>query len=274
MTRQEMYQEAMAKAFDNFFEMYINPEVERRQQEGQLPKPTDLRAAQILFFPDRRPTQVRINSEVKALAERTFKPGVAQRTPGDAVFAHEIESLRVVGLAADDDPNCGHATFIRIGQRWSWAFDLRYNKGHARKHLAAASEFYQCAEFALNGSNWIAFVENLFSCAELLAKAMVMCLYDLRIMETASHKRIHSQFNLFARPELGNVAEDQRRTFNRLCKLRYATRYLEKDPAIAEEEARQMLDTVSDMMEEIRRVSAPALTRDAGSSSENVSDRE
>lgn len=39
------------RVFNQFLDIWITPEVMRRQQLGELPKPLDFRAAQILFFP-------------------------------------------------------------------------------------------------------------------------------------------------------------------------------------------------------------------------------
>jgi len=50
---------------EQFFELWINPEIERRQKAGSLPKNFALYAAQVIMNFD-APTEVRLNEEVKA----------------------------------------------------------------------------------------------------------------------------------------------------------------------------------------------------------------
>ncbi len=57
-------------------EIFISPEVSRRQEAGELPKPLELHAAQIIFYPDGRKPEVRINSEAKVIGKVKLKLGV------------------------------------------------------------------------------------------------------------------------------------------------------------------------------------------------------
>jgi len=63
--------EIARNASKHFMDIFITPEVMRRQAIGELPQPVDLRAAQIIFYPDGKKPTVRINSEVK-LSVRSF----------------------------------------------------------------------------------------------------------------------------------------------------------------------------------------------------------
>ena len=57
------------KASKNLLDVFVTPEVTRRQERGELPRPLDLRAAQIIFYADGRKPLIRINEEVKAIAK-------------------------------------------------------------------------------------------------------------------------------------------------------------------------------------------------------------
>ena len=80
------------KAFQNFFDVFITPEVVRRQDVGELPKLLDLHAAQIIFYPDGRKPEIRINSEVNVIAKIKLKPDV-NKNVNDTIFVDEIGSI-------------------------------------------------------------------------------------------------------------------------------------------------------------------------------------
>ena len=246
------YEELYRKASDHILEIYILPEVQRRQEKGKLETPVDLYAAQVIFYPDNRKPEIRINSEVRALAKMKLKPGISKE-PGDPVREDELEGLEELQLAKNEDPDCGHATLLKLNDKWLLAFDFIYNKGLSKKHIQAAEQFIEVAEFSLGKGLWSAFVDNLFSAAELSAKATLLALMsDARFREKATHKAVHRRYNRFA--HLGNVAPKCAEAFNKLSRLRYPARYLETDFAISEDEASSLLQTVRQMIEETNRV--------------------
>lgn len=237
------------RVFTQFMDIFITPEVSRRQEEGKLEKPLDLRAAQIIFFPDDRKPQVRINSEVRAIAKAKYKPGITKKV-GEPLYEHELEGLEEIKLTDEDDPNCGHATLMRIAGEWVIAFDFRRNKALSKRHIDKAEEFYVSSEFCLGQKKWSPFVDNLFSAAELAAKSILLSMADPNFRNKASHRAIHSKYNQFAR--LGNVEPVYRDTFNKLSRLRYPARYLKGPVSITESEARKILDIIKRMIEDAR----------------------
>jgi uncharacterized protein (UPF0332 family) len=239
------------KVFEQFMDLFVTPEVKRRQETGELGKPLDLRAAQIIFFSDGRKPQVRINSEVKAIGKKMkLKPGIFKKA-GDPIFEHELEGLKEINLTEEDDPDCGHATLLRIGGRWIIAFDFRYNKSLSKRHIKTAEQFYEATEFSLNQRNWSAFIDNLFSAAELLAKSILLSMPNPKFRKKATHKAIQARYNRFA--DLGNVEAVYRETFNKLSGLRDRARYLKGDISISEEGARRLLVIIKNMMEDAAR---------------------
>ncbi len=251
MENQEQSNEFGNRVFQQFMDLFVNPEVRNRQEAGELPKPLDLRAAQIIFFADGRKPQVRINKEIRAIAKVKFKEGIS-KNPGDPLFAHEIEGLEEINLTDDDDPDSGHATLIKINDRWTIAFDFRYYKGVARNHIQAASEFYEAAEFSYCKKNWSAFVDNLFSCAELLAKVILLIFPSQELAKRAAlakkatHRLIQQKYNEFA--DLGNVDETHRSVLNKLSGWRANARYLRGHVPISEDKAVELLNIVKDML--------------------------
>ena len=246
MEKYEQNNEFGRRVFEQFMDLFVNPEVNRRQGAGELEKPLDLRAAQILFFSDGRKPKVRINSEVRAIGKVQFKPGISKKA-GEPVFEHELEGLEAINLTEGDDPDCGHATLVKIGGRWTITFDFRYNKKLSRKHINTAKQFYEAAGFSFKQKNWSAFVDSLFSAAELLARSILLSRPDPQFRKKATHKAIQIRYNRFA--DLGNVEEAHRETLNKLSGLRDRARYLKGDVSISEDEARRFLDIVNNMME-------------------------
>lgn len=231
--------------FNNLMEVFVLPNIKRRQEKGELPDPLHLMAAQVLIYPDERPTEVRVNEEVRAIAEMKLKPDV-EVMPGDPIYTHQLESVSNFRLTEDDDPDCGYIILLQIEGRWTGNFNFIYNRGLSQKHIKAARQFFETAKYALEKRYWPVFVDTLFSASELAVKALMMGHHaDLR--HAKKHNRVHSVFNQFAR--MGNVEEEQRDTFNQLSQLRPTARYLHKDVEFNEAEAQQMLETVREMIE-------------------------
>jgi uncharacterized protein (UPF0332 family) len=239
------------RVIQNIMDIFISPEVQRRQNMGELPKPLDLLAAQVILFPDERKPLVRINSEVRAIAKVKYKPGITKKK-GDTIYDNEIEGIGNVKLGPDDDPDCGHIFLYRLGGGIFLHFDFRRNKALATQHVERAREFHHVADHSLRRGNLSAFVDNAFSAAELSAKAVLLVMYDYEpsLRVKAKHTAIHARYNRFA--NLGNVMPEYKKTFNRLSGLREAARYLKRPLSIAEEEAHEMLDVVGKMIEDAK----------------------
>src|SRR6185436_18074524 len=117
------WEEITRNASKQFMDTFITPEVMRRQESGELPRPLDLRAAQIIFYPDGKKPAIRINSEVKAIGKMKLKPGI-EKDYGDAVYENELEGLEELMLTDEDDPDAGHVTILKLNGTWIMAFDF------------------------------------------------------------------------------------------------------------------------------------------------------
>lgn len=240
--------ELFGNAVRQFMDIFVTPEVTRRQEKGELPRPLELRAAQIIFYADGRRPEVRINSEVKAIGEMKLKDGISKNT-GDPVYENELDGLEDIALTQDDDPDCGHATLLQFNGVWFLAFDFIYNKALAKRHIEGAKQFIEAAEYSLTRKHWRAYVDNLFSAAELLAKAVLLAYWsDPRFRRKPSHEIIHSRYNKFA--HLGNVDSFHAQVFNRLSRMRYPARYAGSDFALSEDEAGELLAGTKSMLQE------------------------
>ena len=123
------------KTWENMFhqvmDLWITPEVKRRQEQGLLPKPLNLWVAQVVFFADGRPHQIRINEEVKVVFRVKLKKGVS-KLKGEAIYSDEVELYDLTRLPESENQDCGHITLNRVGDAWHISFDLRYNKQISR----------------------------------------------------------------------------------------------------------------------------------------------
>jgi uncharacterized protein (UPF0332 family) len=206
------------------FQLWIMPEIRRR---GQLPGangPIVLRAAQVILFPDARPVQVRLNDEVRAIVTAEWKPGVTKRL-GDPVYAHEVAAVRHLQAQGQEDTDCGHLTVLLSGGQWLCSFDFRYNRQMASKLLSAAEEFLASASESRLAGRIHPAIDNLYSAAELAAKAEVVAAFP-RESDARSHKQVQNRFNMLCRD--GNIDADQGKTFNGLVEARLRARYVEK----------------------------------------------
>ena len=94
------------------FSLWILPEIQRRTDEGALPPNFQLLAAQIVFWPDGRPLEVRFNTEVRC----TF---VVEPT---ADLIAEVDKLigldeinRIVEIHPPvEEADAGHVTILRL----------------------------------------------------------------------------------------------------------------------------------------------------------------
>jgi uncharacterized protein (UPF0332 family) len=232
--------------FKQIMDLWVTPEVVRRQASGSIPKPYDLIAAQVLFHTDGRPNEIRLNEEVRAIGKIRFKNGVLKKK-GDPVYAHEVDSYESFSLPDSEDPNCGHITLMRLGDQWSLAFDFLYNKKIAGEHLSAAKQFVSAAKKALIDNHMRVLVDTCFSAAELTAKALLLTTPLPGENKRMSHGRIHARYNLEAK--LGNVNVSHKDAFNRLTALRNSARYLNGKLVLDENEARDLVQSVEEAIE-------------------------
>lgn len=242
------------RVFNQFLDIWITPEVMRRQELGELPKPLDLRAAQILFYPDDRQPEVRINSEVKLRAEPVLRAGVSM-VSGQLIYEHEIERIDKFWLSEEDDQDCGFAVVFRLQDTWELYFDFRYNKELAQRHLHLAEQFLETAQYAHEKDLEAPFIDNLFSAAELAAKAILLP-HHLMMRTNKRHDRVQKFFSDFA--DLGNIEMTYKETFNKLRSLRNPARYADLDTEInvSKEEKENMLDQVKEMLKTARSMIA------------------
>lgn len=174
-----------------------------------------------------------------------LKDGIS-KAAGDPVYEHELEELPTIYLPVSEDPNCGHFTMILMQGVWRAGFDFKYNKKILRDLIAAAEEFFQTAEHALANNRLRAAIDNLFSSAELAAKAYVIGTPTSRQPAIKSHSQVHSRFNLLSKQGLVNNV--YRETFNALADARNNARYVRTDEMNALAEIQKWTEDIRELI--------------------------
>lgn len=234
--------------FKQMLDVFITPEVVRRQDAGLLPKPLDLHRAQIVCYPDGRPNDIRINDEVRALLKVRVTREVS---PGSPVYVSDFDAIESIKLGDSDDPDAGHITMFRRsnGTAWFIAFDFIYNRALAQGHLKTGGQFLTAARRAKEEGAWSVCVDNLFSAAELASKAFLLTMPDPEFRKKTNHKTIQSRINQQAR--LGNLSTEFRSVFNSLASMRYDARYLGPPMELPVERADSMIAIVETFFEQM-----------------------
>ena len=201
-----------------FLDLFVVPEIQRRREEG-AEHPLHLHLAQIIFYPDGRLNEVRLNDEVNIRVKVKLR-GDLQRnsTVGDSVEWSDIESFERMELTEGDDPNCGHATLFHHNGGWHVSFDFRYNKELSRSHLLAAKQFLSAAQHAKDNQYWAVFIDVLCSASELTAKAFLLGMPGEGIINARSHDAVKTQANWHRK--LGNLPDTYVGSLNRVWGLR------------------------------------------------------
>ncbi len=225
-------------------DIWITPEVKRRQEKGNLPKPLALQAAQIIFHSDGKPDEIRINDEVKINVQAKIKKNVKKQI-GEPIYLHETEKIENLNLREDEDPNACHISLCKFGNKWILAFDSIYNKGDAKNFIRVSKQFLDTAKYAAKQKNLNSFIDNAFSSVELAAKAFIVTIPSKQ-NKSMNHKRIHVQYNLHHK--LGNINSKYCDTLNKLRENRSSARYDGREIELEENEISALLKIIEDMI--------------------------
>jgi hypothetical protein len=237
-------EEGQRRFLQQAFSLWILPEIQRRTDEGALPPNFQLLAAQIVFWPDGRPLEVRFNTEVRC----TF---VVEPT---ADLIAEVDKLigldeinRIVEIHPPvEEADAGHVTILRLRDSWSFTFDFTYNNARVAQTLKAAEDFLFTAHAAAKQRRYRPFIDALFSAVELMAKALLLSAPGRDALEW-NHKKIAVRLNLRRK---GNVIGGAfAPLLNDLAELRRSARYSCDDFRIEPDEVQRLRNRANEMLE-------------------------
>jgi len=224
------------------FDLWINPEIERRRKAGRLARNFGLHAAQVIMNVDADAPDVRLNEEVRAVLKVRANRRIEK---GEALTAADFNDIEGIELT-DVDPNAGHLTLLLHKGFWHLEFDFRYNAARISEHVKAAEEFLGGASHALGQRDLRVFVDNLFSAVELAAKGLLLMQPDKSVLVARRHQAISAKYNLWSK--LGNTERRFADLLNRLPDLRSSARYVRGDLGLTTDEATVMLAVAEDML--------------------------
>jgi len=230
-------------------EHYLNswavPEIQQRKQDGRLPADFSvehLQAVQVILNPEEQP-RVKLDEEVRFQIVEDVAFGVTESGALDPTDVQRREQLELT----DDDANAEHLTFIRRGGIWHFTFGFQRNAQRIRHFIEAAREFLMCATWAHEQGYSRAFVDNLFSAVELLAKALLLIkATDLEVMRASSHRFSAARLNLVRKE--GRVPDAFVDLFNRLSNKRSQARYEPAPFTLDRSDADSMLATAKEAL--------------------------
>ncbi len=234
------------RTLQQVFELWVMPEVQRRQSAGELPPTFQLWSAQVVFEVD-APVKVRLNKEVRTMMKVRATRAVAK---GEAVDMSDFSEIVSIELT-ENDPNAGHITIIAHQGTWYLTWDTRYNAQRIATAIATATEFVESAEDNLKAAppRFRPFTENLFSAVELLAKAVLLQLPDKKFLSSKTHGIIKSSFNQWS--NLGNIEPDFATLLNELKSMRAGARYSLNAWELPVEKAQSLLVRTEKMLADV-----------------------
>src|SRR5271157_798341 len=117
-----MTSEFAQKLMKDIFEKYVQPEVDSRQRDG-IPVDGEVWAAQVIFEPNETGPRIRLNREVRLVAQSVGSTEVKDYVQ---LYDSGCRAFASVNLAADE-LNMRHMTLYQIGltSHWKIMFSLR-----------------------------------------------------------------------------------------------------------------------------------------------------
>jgi HEPN domain-containing protein len=236
-------EEGGSRLFNQAWELWFGPEIERRREAGQLPEPLVLSRMQVIFTDARLP-EVRLNQEAHAqMIARINRPVQL----GEEVLLDELTEIQAVQLT-DRDPNAAHLTFFRQGGCWHLAFDGRRNAERSRQHLARAREYLDSAARDLKAKAIAPMCDLLWGAVEIMVKAELQQ-FDKEIAVGQDHKLRLVRYQQWAK--LGNAKRQYAELLLHLSRLRKRARYLEPGPLPSRRKAEEMLGKAEEMFADL-----------------------
>ena len=213
-------EEGQQRFLQQAFTLWVAPEIQRRSDNGLLPSNFEFLAAQIVFWPDGRPLEVRLNDEVRCSfvvePTRDIVPELDKLIGLDDI--NRVIEMRPPTEEAD----AGHVTILRLRESWCFTFDFTYNNSRVANTVKAAREFLIVAHECAEKGRHRPFVDALFSAVELMAKSLMLCSPGPDSLHW-SHNKINRQLNLRRKDNI--VGGDFSGLLNELARLRGLARY-------------------------------------------------
>lgn len=203
---------------NQFFELWINPEVTLRQEAKELPEDFILKKAQVIFSLVGKPI-IRINDEVKVIAKAKINRSVKK---GEAIFEKDVSEIKELKLV-EEDTDFGHITIVRFRDSWVIGFNFLYQLENSKSLYDLGLEFLDSSRVNFHNGNWRSAIECLSVAAENLAKAKIYLYPDWEIRKSRKHGTVWAKVNQYHKSNL--ISSSTKDTFNGLMQCRDLARY-------------------------------------------------
>jgi hypothetical protein len=226
--------EFAATTIDHVFEIWIWPEVQRRNLSLSR---TQIRKALVELAPGKAP-RILLNDEAELVAGFVPKRTIAE---GEEVTLGDIDritDIRPLSVGADS----GWLVFARIASQEIVTFDFRYNRAKALEIIKRAREFLTIAKVAADTSAAVA-LDLMFSAAELAVHSQMMTLQS----EVSNHQERARWLTQWARN--GNAPGSYSELLYNLADLRSSARYGEGQLRMHPRRLPNILHTVEEMIQ-------------------------
>ncbi|WP_306209584.1 hypothetical protein [Actinoplanes sp. RD1] len=227
-------------------EIYILPELTRRGTPGGL---GEVRKALAILPPD-SPPRISLDNEVefKATGVRVSSAAVGANSKATLDDILDIDTFE----PADDVGDSGWVGLIRLSNGSVLiAFDFRYNKDKAVRHIALSESYLASArEAASSGRDEVA-LDTMHTAAENAATALMHLSMDHETPGSGRRRgRMHGKRDewLHKHSSLGNLDQEISRSFGRLLSLRASARYGEPALELKDNEVAELLESVEKLV--------------------------
>jgi hypothetical protein len=237
----EAESEFAQNAFQSMFDVFWNPEIERR---GGLEATGPLRKA-LAIMRTGRPVEVLLNDEADLVASASTTRPIERGDPIDADDIGEVSDLRPLRI----DEDAGWIAFVVLPNgRGMLAFDFRRNRGRGRRLLQIASEYLDVARHACSVGRERPAIEAAHACAELVVTSIMYLTDEAPVSRARSpHGKRRHWLNMHT--HLGNAPVRFHQTLARLGELRPWARYGEERRGPISGEVGALVDVLSEMIE-------------------------
>lgn len=201
------------------FELWINPEIERRKTEDILGQDFRLKVAQIIFCLGHKPI-IRLNKEAKVLVSAKLKRTVKK---GELIYDSDVEHIKGLQLT-DEEKDFGHITTVLFRGSWIIGFSFIYDASKSKELLEIGQTYLSSAQKDFHDKNYRPMIESLSIAAENFAKARLYLLPDDLIRKTQKHGLVRAKVNVYAKTS-NIITTGFKDTFNKLQDIRDKARY-------------------------------------------------
>ena len=229
--------EAGKRLVQQIFEIWINPEIERRRTKVTTDDDSSVYAAQIIFDSELGKQIIRINDEVRVHIIGHAREGthVGKQYELEKMI-HDITSLR---LSDKDDPYAVHISMIQFNKHWYVALDGRPNRRRIKEFYVAGKEFLDAATIDFQTNFYRVFVDNLYSAVELFAICQIYNVSGEKFQIKRGHKAIQHNYNKYVK--IGNAQLEYDSALSSLARKRLSARYLQEQFELSKNEGEKFL---------------------------------